>query len=220
MFLVAWGPGLEVLGTFWAPSQVDGPEDLTPDVVAVDGGREPIDDESIPVTKSERPIVGAAHNIVGAVLPVWGPALLPEATKVRPLTIRFGFNCDTIHPTAARKLQRWAARLPTGTLVRIGGHTDRIGGPGYNRRLSVRRAMNVAAAITASPTGTRALELRVRGYGETKPLPKSQHPDKASGRDIRRLNRRVEVQPEPPDEYTVGSDKPPIRAGPAGACTE
>jgi OOP family OmpA-OmpF porin len=67
----------------------------------------------------------------------------------------------------------------------VEGHTDNIGTPDYNRRLSDARAKSVVAALTAR--GIEARRLKAVGYGQDKPI--------ADNRTDagRAKNRRVEL---------------------------
>jgi len=68
--------------------------------------------------------------------------------------------------------------------VRIEGHTDNVGGPAINQKLSEERAHSVKEALTKR--GVDGDRLETRGYGETRPIA----PNKTAGG--RQKNRRVE----------------------------
>lgn len=74
-------------------------------------------------------------------------------------------------------------RTAPGRSIAIEGHTDSVGSDSYNQRLSEDRAASVARELRSEGAGS----LRVRGFGESRPI--------ASNTDSvgRARNRRVEV---------------------------
>jgi len=77
------------------------------------------------------------------------------------------------------KLSRFLVRHPTLRLS-IVGHTDKLGNPANNLKLSEARAQTVADYLVDK--GVPAERMTTKGYGDTKPLIKKPHP----------RNRRVE----------------------------
>jgi outer membrane protein OmpA-like peptidoglycan-associated protein len=73
---------------------------------------------------------------------------------------------------------------PEITLLRVEGHTDYTGGPGYNQKLSIDRAASVVNWLVGH--GIDASRLVSQGYGMTRPLISN------ADENGRRLNRRVE----------------------------
>lgn len=75
------------------------------------------------------------------------------------------------------------------TYIDVYGHTDSIGSPNYNYKLSNRRANCVAEYIIAQ--GCYVQRFSIQGFGETRPI--------ASNRDKsgRAQNRRVEIEISP-----------------------
>ena len=71
-----------------------------------------------------------------------------------------------------------------GTKVEIGGHTDNVGKPQSNMKLSAARANSVMATLVK--LGVTASMLTAKGYGDTKPLESN---DTAEGKA---KNRRME----------------------------
>jgi outer membrane protein OmpA-like peptidoglycan-associated protein len=70
--------------------------------------------------------------------------------------------------------------------LEIGGHTDNVGKPDYNMKLSDERAAAVRQWLVAH--GVAALRLTSRGYGDTQPVvPNNSDENRAK-------NRRVEVK--------------------------
>jgi outer membrane protein OmpA-like peptidoglycan-associated protein len=101
--------------------------------------------------------------------------------------IHFDFDKATVRDDSAALIKEIALTLknnPTWTL-QINGHTDSMGNPAYNQKLSSERAAAVAAAIVNQ--GIAANRLQTAGLGETKPKG-----DNATLQG-RSLNRRVEL---------------------------
>lgn len=101
--------------------------------------------------------------------------------------LHFDFDKATLRPESSKLIQEIAATLgnnPTWTL-QINGHTDSIGDPKYNEKLSAERAASVAAALTRQ--GVAPNRLQSGGFGETQPKGNN------ATLDGRALNRRVEL---------------------------
>ncbi len=101
--------------------------------------------------------------------------------------IHFAFDKDTIRGESASVISEIAVTLqnnPTWTL-QINGHTDAIGDPSYNQKLSAKRAAAVKNALVKR--GIAADRLRTAGYGAENPKG-----DNATLQG-RALNRRVEL---------------------------
>jgi len=103
------------------------------------------------------------------------------------LYVNFDTGKSTITPESARTLDAAAAALKAaGDLqVEVGGHTDNVGSPEANLRLSQERAKAVMAALVER--GIKAGRLTAKGYGQTSPIADNR---KEEGRA---LNRRVEL---------------------------
>lgn len=69
--------------------------------------------------------------------------------------------------------------------IEIGGHTDNVGDPDANRRLSLERARAVKAYLVGNRIGGERID--VKGYGDTRPIADN------STDEGRRANRRVEM---------------------------
>ena len=84
-----------------------------------------------------------------------------------------------------RKVQE-AIKEFSDSQVLLEGHTDSIGNPGTNKRLSEERAKAVREYILANMEIERA-QVSAIGYGDTKPV--------ASNKTVegRELNRRIDV---------------------------
>ncbi|HWD59854.1 MAG TPA: outer membrane beta-barrel protein [Stellaceae bacterium] len=92
------------------------------------------------------------------------PAPPPAAAKV--FIVFFDWDRDTITPEGQAIIQQAADAYRAGAPVQIQvtGYTDRSGSPGYNQRLSERRANNVARALAA--LGVPKTQMAVSGRGE------------------------------------------------------
>lgn len=106
--------------------------------------------------------------------------------------VLFEFNSATLTEAARKRIAGLAPRLrdAQGT-VQVSGHSDSIGAPGYNLRLSEQRARAVKAALEAALGGT-SVKIEAKGYGETRPVA----PNETGGKDDpagRAKNRRVDI---------------------------
>lgn len=106
--------------------------------------------------------------------------------------VLFPFGSAEVPPRAAERIAELVGTIPPGAEVAVEGHTDSIGSPESNLRLSQERAEAVAAVIADSRDD---LLLEVTGFGETRPVA----PNEAGGEDNpqgRSMNRRVEIRYE------------------------
>ena len=96
--------------------------------------------------------------------PMAAPAPPPAAPKV--FIVFFDWDRDTITPEGQQIIVQAADAYKAGAPVQIQvtGYTDRSGSPGYNQRLSQRRANNVARALAA--LGVPKAQMVVSGRGE------------------------------------------------------
>jgi outer membrane protein OmpA-like peptidoglycan-associated protein len=103
------------------------------------------------------------------------------------LYINFDTGKSTIKPDSATTLDDAAAALKVaGDLrVEVGGHTDNVGTPEANQRLSQERAKAVMAALVER--GIKADRLTAKGYGQTSPIADNRT------EEGRAKNRRVEL---------------------------
>lgn len=115
------------------------------------------------------------------------PAVSALSRKFRaevPYFVNFGFNADVLDPEARARLDRqavWIIAHPT-TMLRIYGHTDRVGSAAYNEDLGMRRAERVVAYLVSRGIDAGRLEAVV-SYGEDLPLVDTEERE--------RMNRRV-----------------------------
>jgi OmpA-OmpF porin, OOP family len=122
-------------------------------------------------------------------------ALLPAEEMKRELDakghvalyINFDFDKADIRPESQPIINEMVKLLKNnpGLSITVEGHTDNIGAPDYNRRLSDARAHSVTAALTAR--GIEAGRLKAVGHGQDKPIADN------SAEDGRAKNRRVEL---------------------------
>ena len=96
--------------------------------------------------------------------PVAPPPPPPAPPKV--FIVFFDWDKDTITPEGQSIIVQAADAYKAGAPVQIQvtGYTDRSGSPGYNQRLSERRANNVARALAA--LGVPKAQMVVSGRGE------------------------------------------------------
>jgi OmpA-OmpF porin, OOP family len=103
------------------------------------------------------------------------------------LYVNFDTGKSTIKPDSAKTLDDAAAALKVaaGLKVEVGGHTDNVGTPDANMKLSEERAKAVMAALVER--GVAADRLTAKGYGQTAPIADNRT------EDGRAKNRRVEL---------------------------
>jgi OmpA-OmpF porin, OOP family len=103
------------------------------------------------------------------------------------LYVNFDTGKSTIKPDSAKTLDDAAAALKlAGALkVEVGGHTDNVGAPEANQRLSQERAKAVMAALVER--GVKADRLTAKGYGQSSPIADNRT------EEGRAKNRRVEL---------------------------
>lgn len=114
--------------------------------------------------------------------------------------ILFGFNSDRIvnegAKTALSQFAEHVEKPPRYKMVVIEGHTDSIGGAGYNLDLSQRRANNIRKYLVEN-NGIDPKRIKAVGYGESRPIADN------GNFQGRAKNRRVEFK-----VYREGIDVP------------
>jgi OOP family OmpA-OmpF porin len=130
------------------------------------------------LTPVPAPVAPAPVPPAAAPLPTLGP------TPVVLPTVLFKVGTAELLPEAQPALDQLAAELKARSTLRlrVAGHTDRVGEPSKNQRLSEQRAEVVKAYLVKA--GIASERLSPVGYGDSRPLYPS--PDAR--------NRRVEVQ--------------------------
>ncbi len=114
----------------------------------------------------------------------------PDGTSYQAQSFRnvyFGFNLYTLKSVSYVELNKLRDMLQESATmkVQILGHTDDIGTHEYNINLSLKRASAVKKYLVKQ--GIEANRIKVKGYGETRPM--ATNHDEKEGRE---LNRRTE----------------------------
>jgi OOP family OmpA-OmpF porin len=114
---------------------------------------------------------------------------VPPPVKVCiPLTIDFNTDSAQIKPVYDAQIAKVADFMKEypDTTALVAGHTDDVGNPNYNMKLSQQRAESVMNYLVTK-FGIEKSRLSAKGYGDTRRV---EYNTTAEGR---RLNRRVEV---------------------------
>jgi outer membrane protein OmpA-like peptidoglycan-associated protein len=121
----------------------------------------------------------AAESQIGSELESTGRARLDG--------VNFDFSSATIRPESKPLLDQVADLLKSksGWSITLEGHTDNIGGAGFNKTLSEQRAAAVKAYLASR--GVDAARLTAVGFGFDKPVASN------DGEGGRSQNRRVEI---------------------------
>jgi OOP family OmpA-OmpF porin len=116
-------------------------------------------------------------------------ANLDNYHAVAETSVKFGFNKDTLTPTAQAGLDQLAASIAStkGYIIALEGGTDSVGSADYNYELSQRRANSVIQYL-AMKYNVPAHKIYVIGLGKDKPVETNKT---SAGRAD---NRRVDVR--------------------------
>jgi outer membrane protein OmpA-like peptidoglycan-associated protein len=122
-----------------------------------------------------------------------------------PQSVHFDTASAVVRSEAKGELQQVAEYLACdpNAMASIGGHTDSVGGDGYNKQLSQRRAEAVRAALIQQ--GAPGSRVTIAAHGEATPIADN---ESAVGRQ---LNRRSVVVIEARGEPHCGGSVPTHR---------
>jgi outer membrane protein OmpA-like peptidoglycan-associated protein len=116
---------------------------------------------------------------------------MAEIASTKPkidLEIRFDYNSAEISKSSEAAVDELGKALSDpslkGSTFMVAGHTDAVGGEGYNQELSERRADTIKKVLTEE-FGINSADLVTVGYGKSKPKDPSAPMDPT--------NRRVQV---------------------------
>ncbi|HYR33631.1 MAG TPA: OmpA family protein [Burkholderiales bacterium] len=185
-------------GLCWRAGQSWTPElaiaDCDPDLVPKPPAPKPAPVAATPPPQAAPTLAPAAPPVVAAPVaaPVVASAPLPRRTV--SLTLGADASFDTgkadLKPEGRAKLDGVAAKLKEPGVqmdsMTVTGHTDSVGSPASNQRLSERRAEAVKGYLVAQ--GIEGSKIRTVGRGQTRPVADN----KTS--QSRARNRRVEVE--------------------------
>lgn len=110
-------------------------------------------------------------------------------------TVYFDFNKSTLNSKEKAKLDELGKLIKAAKDVEsvdMVGFADKMGNPGYNKRLSQRRAETVKAYLAAKGLKTR--KVRVEAMGDTKPVTSCEHSERKQQIACLAEDRRVEIE--------------------------
>lgn len=113
-----------------------------------------------------------------------------------PSTVNFAFNSSQLDGTARAALMQqadWIKQFPE-VRFRVYGHTDLVGGQGFNKALGMRRAQAVVSFLSAQGISRSRLEAVV-SYGETQPLIMTEQPELKNRRTVTEVSGFVAGHP-------------------------
>lgn len=126
------------------------------------------------------------------------PPAQPAPPPGNSYIVFFPWNSATVTPDGQEILKVASSSYSAGApvTVQVTGYTDRSGSPGYNERLSVRRAQSVATVLTQMGVPQTAMVVSGRGENDNRvPTPDGVREPQ---------NRRVEIieggAPPPPPQ--------------------
>ena len=126
------------------------------------------------------------------------PAAAPKPKVLRVTSTElFDFNRATLSDRAKSRLDSEVVAKLSGfatiQYINVNGHTDRIGSPQYNQKLSEKRAEAVKAYLVSK--GVDGSKIETYGFGKTMPVKSC--PDQKDQKALHAClqpNRRVEVE--------------------------
>jgi len=110
-----------------------------------------------------------------------------------PDSVLFDFGSVALRGPSREKISLVAglAKASPEAEIDIGGHTDAIGTPDFNQRLSEARAGVVREALVI--LGVERDRISATGFGESRPVAPNSHPGGSDNPTGRQRNRRVEI---------------------------
>ena len=153
------GTGLCWHTTTWSPAS--SAEDCDPSLVKV---------------VAPAPAVVAAAPAPAPIVAAPAPAPAPVPVTTRKVTFNaeelFDFDKSALKPGGKKSLDQFTNDLAgvSYTNIAVTGHTDRLGKPAYNQKLSERRANTVWQQLVDN--GVPANRITASGVGETQPVTK------------------------------------------------
>ena len=143
------------------------------------------------------PVAKPVPAPVAPAAPVAKPAAPKPVQRTATLTDYFASNSATLSPKARAQIDKEVIEPMRGmssiSLIHIEGHSDRIGSPQANQRLSQRRAEAVANYLVSK--GADRSKIETLGLGKTNPVKSC--PDQKDRKKLAEClapNRRVVVQ--------------------------
>jgi OmpA-OmpF porin, OOP family len=121
----------------------------------------------------------SSHNVVASLTLRFGAPPPPPPPPVPPapppvmrkvFLVFFDWDKSTITPEGMQIVQQAAAAFQGGApvTIQVTGYTDRSGSPGYNQRLSERRANAVASALVGLGVPRQAMVVAGRGENDNR----------------------------------------------------
>lgn len=113
-----------------------------------------------------------------------------------PDTVNFAFNSAVLDAQAQDVLRRqahWIKQYPE-VRFKVFGHTDQVGGAGFNQALGKRRANAVVAFLTSQGISRSRLEAVV-SYGKTRPLINTGNEERQNRRTVTEVSGFVKRHP-------------------------
>lgn len=156
-----------------------------------------------PVVVAPPPPPPPPAPVAEAPKPAPAPAPAPAAPP-KPRTVSmsandlFDFNAAVLKPKGKAHLDQAvvqpAKSMRTLNVVKVGGHTDRLGSPPYNKALSEKRAESVKAYLVSQ--GLDGAKIQTNGHGATQPVATCSQKDRKALIACLAPNRRVDVEIE------------------------
>lgn len=123
-------------------------------------------------------------------------ALAQRFSAEVPDTVNFAFNRSDLTPEAMAILDKQANFIRQFPEVRfkVFGHTDLVGGQGYNHALGLRRAKAVVNYLVGKGISRSRLEAVV-SYGKTRPIIQTNQPELRNRRTVTEVSGFVSNHP-------------------------